>query len=203
MQNPPFEAVVVGKSDRVARDIYIYFTYKGVLRRKNIDLISVSEDFGAYGIYSPILEAFTAMMAQIERDNITRRTSGGRMIKASHGGYSGGRPPMGYKVENGKLVVDEEEAKVVRYIFDRKRKGLSMISTVNALNDEGFKTRNGKEFVISTVQSIWNNEKTYCGWYKYGKDGDWVKGEHEPLIEEYEYPENPENAKKAHGRYGH
>ncbi len=186
MTNPPFEAVVVGKSDRVARDIYIYFTYKGVLKRKNVELISVAEDFGTFGAYAPILEAFTAMMAQIEKNNIAARTAGGRKIKAARGGYSGGQAPMGYKVENGMLVIDEEEAKVVRFIFERKHKGLSMLSTVKALNDNGFKTRKGNAFVISTVQSIWNNEKTYQGWYKYGPEGEWVKGQHEPILKEDE-----------------
>lgn len=182
MTNPPYEAVIVGKSDRVARDIYVYFTYKGVLKRKNVDLISVSEDFGAFGAYAPILEAFTAMMAQIERDNITKRTASGRAIKASRGGYSGGQAPMGYKVENGELVINEEEAKVVRFIFERKRAGKTMMSTVDALNEAGYKTRKGGKFVISTVQSIWNNERTYRGWYKYGKDGQWVKGRHQAII---------------------
>lgn len=182
--NPPTEAVVVAKSDRVARDINIYFSYKGLLMRKDIKLISVAEDFGVFGAYAPILETFTAVMAQIERDNINKRMTGGRKVKAAKGGYSGGNAPMGYKVSDGKLVIDEEEAKAVRFIFERKRAGYSMFSTVDALNEAGFKTRKGGKFVISTVQSIWHNEKTYRGWYKYGKDGDWVKGQHEPILKE-------------------
>ena len=184
--NPPIEAVVVGKSDRVARDIHIYFAYKGFLMRKNIELISVKEDFGAFGSWAPMFEALVAMMAQMERENITMRTAGGRAEKASKGGYSGGRAPMGYKIENKKLVINEDEAPVVRFIFDRKRRGETMMSTVDALNEAGYKTRNGGKFVISTVQSIWHNEKTYQGWYKYGKDGEWVKGQHEPILKEDE-----------------
>lgn len=91
---------------------------------------------------------------------------------------------MGYKVVNGKLVIDEEEAKVVRFIFNRKKQGLTMLSTVAALNEEGYKTRGGKPFVISTVQSIWNNERTYRGDYKYGKDGEWVTGAQEPILKD-------------------
>jgi site-specific DNA recombinase len=41
--NPPVEAVVVAKSDRVARDINVYFCYQGMLLRKNIELISITE----------------------------------------------------------------------------------------------------------------------------------------------------------------
>lgn len=180
--NPPYEAVVVAKSDRVARDINIYFYYQGALLKKNIELISISEDFGQFGVFANMLKAFTLTCAEMERENITKRTSGGRAVKASKGGYSGGRAPMGYRIENGNLVVNEEEAKVVKFIFACKESGETMLGTMKALNAAGYKTRNDKEFVISTVQSIWNNERTYRGEYRYGKNGEWVKGQHEPIL---------------------
>lgn len=181
--NPPCEGVIVAKSDRVARDINIYYYYKMMLMKKDIKLISVAEDFGSFGVFANMLEAFTLCVAEMERDNITKRTSSGRAAKAAKGGYSGGQPPMGYRVENGKLVINPQEAEVVRFILKRKADGCTMLSTVDALNEAGYTTRRGKKFVISTVQSIWNNERTYRGEYRYGKDGEWVKGEHEPIIE--------------------
>ena len=183
VSNPPYEAVVVAKSDRVARDINIYFYYQGSLLRKGIELISVTEDFGQFGAFAGILKAFTLTCAEMERENITKRTAGGRKVKASRGGYSGGQAPMGYSAVDGHLIINEEEAEVVRFIFNRKKQGLTMLSTVDALNRNGFKTRRGKDFVISTVQSIWNNERTYRGEYKYG-DGEWVKGQHEPILKD-------------------
>lgn len=182
VSNPPYEAVVVAKSDRVARDINVYYYYKMMLSKKNLELISIAEDFGQFGAFKGIIEAFTMCVAEMERDNITKRTSGGRRQKALRGGYSGGRAPMGYKIEDGRLVINDEEVPVVKFIFDEKAAGGTMLGTVKKLNEAGYKTRNGKEFVISTVQSIWNNENTYRGMYRYGKDGDWVKGEHEPIL---------------------
>lgn len=180
--NPPYEAVIVAKSDRVARDINVYYYYKMLLKKKDIKLISIAEDFGQFGAFASILEAFTICVAELERENINKRTSGGRKVKAARGGYSGGKAPMGYKVENKQLVINPEEVPVVEFIFERKFAGKTMLSTVDALNEAGYKTRNGKPFVISTVQSIWNNESTYRGMYKYGKDGEWVQGEHEPIL---------------------
>lgn len=182
VSNPPYEAVVVAKSDRVARDINIYYYYKMLLIKKDIKLISIAEDFGQFGVFASMLEAFTLCVAEMERENITKRTSSGRKAKASKGGYSGGRAPMGYKVQDKKLVINPEEAEIVTFIFERKFAGKTMLSTVDALNEAGYKTRNGKAFVISTVQSIWNNERTYRGEYKYGEDGEWVQGEHEPIL---------------------
>lgn len=182
VSNPPYEAVVVAKSDRVARDINVYFYYKASLLKKDIKLISVAEDFGQFGVFSDILETFVVTMAKMERENITKRTMGGRKVKAAQGGYSGGRAPMGYRVQDKKLVINPEEAEIVRFIFKRKFAGETMLSTVDALNKAGYRTRNGKEFLISSVQSIWNNERTYRGEYRYGKDGEWVPGQHEPIL---------------------
>lgn len=183
--NPPIQYVIVAKADRISRDINLYYVYKNLLAKLNLEIVSVAEDWSAQDrLTAMILENFLAMAATVERESIRIRTSGGRRQKAKRGGYSGGRAPMGYKVVDGELAINEEEAPVVRFIFKQKRAGGTMLGTVKALNEAGYKTRNGKEFVISTVQSIWNNEKTYLGYYRYGKDGEWVKGVHEPILKE-------------------
>ena len=183
--NPPTQYVVVAKADRLARDINLYYGFKAKLQELNLEIISVKEDWSAQDkLTAMILENFMAVVAEIEKENIKVRMSGGRKQKAKHGGYAGGKAPMGYKVVNGALVINEEEAPTVRYIFERKAEGYTMNSTVEALNKAGYKTRNGKPFVISTVQSIWNNEQTYRGMYRYGKDGEWVQGQHEPILKD-------------------
>lgn len=184
--NPPVEAVVVAKSDRVARDINIYFYYQGALLRKGIELISITEDFGQFGVFANMLKAFTLTCAEMERENINKRTSAGRKVKAGRGGYSGGRAPMGYRVQDGKLVINQDEAKAVRRIFELRDNGMLLLAIVETINKEGYKTRGGKEFVISTVQSIVKNRKTYQGYYHYGKNGEWVNGEHEPILNDGE-----------------
>lgn len=180
--NPPYEAVIVAKTDRVARDINVYYYYKMLLQKKDIKLISIAEDFGQFGAFSSILEAFTICVAEMERDNINKRTSGGRKVKAAKGGYAGGKAPFGYKVDNGKLVVNPSEAEIVNIIFDLKDNGSTMQEITEYLNNNGYLTRKNKFFVISTIQSILGNRKTYEGMYRYGKNSDWVKGQHEPIL---------------------
>lgn len=180
--NPPVEAVVVAKTDRVAREVELYFYYKMLLRKKKIELESVSEDFGRDGIYAKALEMFTIFVAEMERENINKRTSAGRVIKSSKGGYSGGRTPYGYEAKQGKMVVVEEQAKVVRLIFELKGSGKTYQQVVDALNEQGYVNKSGSKWAISSVQVVLGNEKTYRGFYKYGKNGDWVQGEHEPIL---------------------
>lgn len=182
VDNPPIEAVVVAKSDRIARDINIYYYYKMLLRKKEVQLISISEDFGQFGVFSNMLEAFTLCVAEMERQNITKRTSSGRAIKASKGGYSGGRPPYGYRSHNGVLTIVEDEADIVREVFTLKASGYTYKQIVDKLNADGRKARSGSLWAISTLQVILGNENLYKGFYRYGKSGEWVKGVHEPIL---------------------
>lgn len=114
VSNPPYESVIVAKNDRIARDINIYFYYKMMLKKKDITLVSISEDFGQFGVFSNMLEAFTLCVAEMERENIMKRTTLGRGVKAEKGGYAGGQAPYGYKVADKKLVIVPEEAVAVR-----------------------------------------------------------------------------------------
>ena len=181
--NPPYEAVIVAKSDRVARDINIYYYYKMLLTKKDIKLISIAEDFGQFGVFANMLEAFTLCVAEMERENINKRTSGGRKIKASRGGYSGGRPPYGYRPLNGKLVIVPEEADIVKYVINAKDSGETFQSICDELNKQGKTNRSGTKFSISTLQVIIDNKPLYQGKYRYGKDSEWIDGEHEPILQ--------------------
>lgn len=191
VSNPPVEAVVVAKTDRVARDINVYYYYKMLLRKKEIDLVSVSEDFGQMGAFAPFLEAFTLCVAQMERENINKRTSAGRKIKAEGGGYSGGRPPYGYKVIDHKLIVDPAEAQVVREIFELFDGGMSQVGVAEEMNRRGYVPRHSSAFRQSGIRAIIENRKLYQGWYKYG-EADWRKGQHEAILPEEEISEEEE-----------
>lgn len=188
--NPPIEAVVVAKSDRVARDINIYYYYKMLLRKKDMQLISIAEDFGQFGVFAAMLEAFTMCCAELERENINKRMSGGRAVKSRSGGYSGGRAPYGYSVKDGGLVINEKEASVVREIFRlREQNGMAYKEIAAVLAREGIVSRGGKPLLFTTVASILDNRKTYEGYYRYGKNSDgtrkdnWVEGQHEAILE--------------------
>ena len=188
--NPPFEAVIAFKSDRIARDTKLYFYYLYVLEKRNITLISTQEEFPE-GEFANIYRALMLFVAEQERKNIALRTGNGRKIKASAGGYSGGRAPFGYRVESGNLVVDDDEAEIVRIIFKQRDDGEKMLHIAEWLNDNGYKSRSGGKFYTSNIKAILENEQTYRGMYRYGRGKDdkevpWVKGVHEPILKDGE-----------------
>lgn len=172
------EAVVVGRSDRIARDIEIYYAVKHQFKTRGLELYSVNEDFG--GPYAALLEAMLAAMAEIERGVIKERTAAGRMAKSLKGGYSGGCVPYGYKVVGGEYDIDECESEIVRLVFSL-RADHSYSEMVDILRERGFKTRKGTDFSVSGIRSILSNRRTYEGYYRYGDSG-WVKGRHKPII---------------------
>ena len=180
------DAVVVPDVKVVSENLYEFYAYKAVLKRRHSDLV-VAEDgdvFPGYGMCEKFLNELIDTMCRVDVANQPVKTNNGRIDKAARGAYIGGKAPMGYMAVNGKLEINPEEVPAVEFIFDRKRKGGTMLGTVHELNAKGYRTRAGKEFVISTVQSIWNNEMFYKGYYRYRKDGDWVPGQHEAILKE-------------------
>ena len=183
MGNRKIDAVVVASDLDVSDDYMVFYAYKCKLCLRNSDLI-VTEWKGCEEEVQEVLGGFVEMFYRMELEHEPVRNENGRMRKIARGEYIGGQPPMGYKVENKRLVINPEEVPVVLCIMERKRSGKTMLSTVDALNQNGYKTRKGKEFVISTVQSIWNNEKFYQGFYKYGKGDEWIPGQHEAILKD-------------------
>ena len=178
------KAVISFKSDRIARDIKLYFYYMFVLEKRGIKLISVQENFDnvEFGL-SSVFRSLTLFVAEQERKNIKIRTAGGRKIKAEAGGYAGGKPPYGYYVFNKGLVINEKEAQVVRIMFRlRDEENCILQEIVDILNEKGYKQRNGKPFVVATVSKILSNRRVYEGYYRYGDMKEYTKGQHEPIL---------------------
>ena len=183
VQKPPYDAVIVFKSDRVARDLKLYFYFEWLLLKKGVELISVNDGFpDVPDEYKGIIKSFILFSAEQERHNITLRTSGGRTIKAKTGGYAGGRCPFGYKVVGGELVVDVYEAEVVKLIFQLRERGMSYNHIAQELNKRELFARKGGFWERPQVFYIIKNEQTYRGYYRYGKAREWVKGKHEAIL---------------------
>lgn len=183
VSNPPVEAIIVAKNDRMSRDMEQYFYVSYSLKKKNIELKSVSEDFGQMGVFANIMSSLAMFIAEQERINIAKRTGSGRKLKAAAGGYSGGRAPYGYRISEGRYVIVPDEAEMVRRVFELLDGGKTLTDTAEWLNENGYKTRGGKKFYASNIKAIRDNRPLYEGMYKYGKM-DWVKGVHEPILKE-------------------
>lgn len=181
VDNPPVEALIVFKQDRVARDMTLFFMYMFYLKKKNIELVSVNDNVDKDDPMWGIRMALIQMIAEQERKNITLRTSAGKAVKAQNGGFCGGRTPFGYNHVDGELQVNEHEAEIVRLIFKWSDEGMGLRKLASALNERGYKTRKGEPFTFNGVRSIRDNKMLYQGYYKYN-NMDWTKGKQEAIL---------------------
>jgi site-specific DNA recombinase len=112
------------------------------------------------------------IFAEYEKEKIRERTLRGRRQKARQGFIVGGRTPYGYRYlgkaegEGGRYVVKEEEARVVRLIYEwLVNDGLSIRGIVSRLNELGFRPQRGMRWGKSSVHRILDNPaytgKTY------------------------------------------
>ena len=97
--------------------------------------------------------------------------------------------PFGLKAsENKKIIINEDEAPAIRLAFDLAIKGLTLEEIANSINDQGFLTRNGKQFDRKDVTRILRNVK-YKGTYLYGdknRKTSEARKKHKVLIENFD-----------------
>ena len=180
--NPPYEAVIVFKNDRVARDTKLYFYYFYTLEKRNVKLLSTEEHFSEGDDFANIYRSLLMFVAEQERKNIALRTGRGRSLKAQCGGYSGGNKPYGYYCVDGMLMQNPEERPIVETVFrEHDENHTSLLDICEILYDGGYRTRKGKRFQPSTIRGILSNRPFYEGKYKYGDMG-WVQGVHSPIL---------------------
>ena len=92
-----------------------------------------------------ILLTLLASFAQAESESISANAKWGIRKKYADGALHS-RQPYGYHYTNGHLSIIEEEAVIVRRVFDEFLAGISPEKTVDALNAEGLRSRGGGMF---------------------------------------------------------
>lgn len=179
------EAVVIYKLDRLSRKQRDTMTIiEDIFLKNDVALVSLNETLDTTTPWGRAMIGILSSFNQMESENIQVRTEMGRKAKVNEGGYAGGKPPIGYRAENGTLVVVPEEAEIVRLVFDLRKQGGTLIGIADELNKRGYRTKKGGLFLHSAIQTILNNEETYRGHYKYGTGT--VEGQHEAILTEKE-----------------
>jgi site-specific DNA recombinase len=113
-------------------------------------------------------------VAQLEKANIAERTARGRMKKAAEGYLHCGSVPYGYRYlgkdqgSKGTMVVEENEAAVVRTIFDWCKTGWSLYRIKEQLNQDGIRSARGGAWDRKVILQVLRNE-AYVGRSVLGK----------------------------------
>jgi DNA invertase Pin-like site-specific DNA recombinase len=193
----PFDVILIHKFNRFARNREDAIIFKSLLKRDcGIKVISITEPIedDKIGI---IIESILDAFSEYYSINLSEEVKKGMCEKASRGGVQS-RPPFGYDIKDNKLVINQEEANIVKIIFDKFiNKEFTYLHIANYLNEMGIKTKNGMQFQSKTIKYILTNPtyKGYLLWNKKEKNGsirasaNWIlaKGDFEPLLTEQEF----------------
>lgn len=168
------EYVLVFKMSRFARNATDTLKHLQQIQKAGANLICVEEGMNSATPMGKAQLTIMAAVAEMELENIHTQTLAGRKEKAREGKWNGGFAPYGYALKDGKLVISEDEAPTIRYIFQIfTETNLGAIGVAKRLNAEGIKKvvrKNGKHeiFTASFIKKVIDNP-VYMGCISYGR----------------------------------
>lgn len=150
-----FEALVVYKGDRLARDTMLDGYLRFTLKRHNVAVLSASErDSTGEDPIARLTQSVLAAVAEFERHLIRQRLSAARKLKKLSGGYADGRPRFGFRAENASLVADEREQEAIILMRRLRSHGESFRDIATKLRENGIESRHGSKWHPFTVKRI-------------------------------------------------
>lgn len=163
----PFEAILVWKFSRFARNQEQSIVYKSLLKKNNIDVLSVSEPISS-DPFGSLIERIIEWMDEYYLIRLSGEVKRGMTEKASRG-EAMCHPAFGYALKN-KCYYPNEYADTVRMIFNDYIDGIGMRSIAQKLNSMGIKTTRGGTFDNRHIEYILNNP-VYNGKIRWSTDG--------------------------------
>lgn len=185
------DCVVVYKVDRLSRSLLDFSRIMEIFDKYQVSFVSVTQQFNTSTSMGRLVLHVLLSFAQFEREIISERTRDKMAAARRKGKWSGGRPILGYNVsaQGSKLLVNAEEAKRVRQIFELYRQKRSLLPVVAELAKRKWFNKTwatkkgpvvgGNPFTRTTLFYLLTNV-TYIGKLSY-KD-ELFAGEHEGIV---------------------
>lgn len=188
--------VLVFKLSRFGRNAADVLSSLQLMQDNGVDLVCVEDGIDSSKDAGKLIISVLSAVSEIERENIRAQTMAGREQKAREGKWNGGFAPYGYTLVGGELKIVEDEAEVIRTIFEQfVHTTMGANGVAKYLNDNGFtkkKRQNGTlgQFSSSFVKGVLDNP-VYMGKISYGRrrnekvDG---KRNEYKIVRQSEYP---------------
>lgn len=166
--------VLVFKLSRFGRNAADVLNSLQIMQDNGVNLICVEDGIDSSKDSGKLMISVLSAVAEIERENINVQTMEGRKQKAREGKWNGGFAPYGYRLDNGELIVNDEEAEIIKIIFDKYvHTTMGMGAIAMYLNQHGYRKelrKNNKldTFSVSFIKSVLDNP-IYNGKIAYGR----------------------------------
>lgn len=159
MEIDKFDVIVIKSQDRLMRNVKDWYIFIDKMVKNGKRLYFYldnkwyeSDDALITGIKAILAEEYSRELSKkINNSNRRRQQTGTSII-------TNGKL-WGYNQKDGELTINEEEAKVVRRIFELYISGLGCRGIRKKLTEEGYLTRNATEFAETTIKRMIKNEK--------------------------------------------
>lgn len=158
------QMVIIAALDRLGRSTRIILDVVEAITHGGAQLISCRESLDTTTPTGQFMLTIFAALAQLERDQIVKRTTDGRAARGRKDGEKGGSLPLGYRRADGGVQVDPTGAAVVRRIHTLRAARYALASIAGTLNSEGVPTAHGGRcWYPSSVREVLRNESAYRG----------------------------------------
>lgn len=182
-----FSHLLVWKIDRISRNLLDFANMYQELKNLGVTFVSKNEQFDTSSAIGEAMLKIILIFAELERNITSERVTAVMLSRAENGQWNGGRIPYGYDFDKKEKVfsLNPIENKIYNLILDLYEQYQSVLYVTRYLNDQGFRTRSGKEWTTTAVYKILTNV-FYTGDYLYnvhkgGKgtdkrsDSEWVR----------------------------
>lgn len=151
-----FQAVLVWRISRLSRNMLDTLTLLDKFEDYGVKFISYSENFDTGSPIGRLVVQLMASIAEMERNTLSENVKLGMKQRALEGSWNGG-VVFGYDTIEKELVINKEEAEVVKLIFQLYSNGKGLKAVANHLNKAGYRTKRNRHFSINGVATILDN----------------------------------------------
>lgn len=154
------DRIIVKSMSRFARNTEEMLTALRALEQMEVSVYFEEQGLDTKSMNSEMFATFPGMVAQQESVSISQNMRWSYKKRMESGEFNCCAPAYGFDLLNGKLVINETEAAVIRRIFDLYLQGVGMQTIANILNNEGVRRQYGREkWHHTTVNYVLNNER--------------------------------------------
>lgn len=135
------DMIVVYKIDRLTRSLLDFAQLVQTFEKNNCSFVSVTQHFNTCDSMGKLTLNILLSFAQFERELGAERVRDKIAASKKKGMWTGGPTPLGYDIKEKKLIINQEEAEVVKFIFDDYLKTKSQLQTMKNVNEKGYKPK--------------------------------------------------------------
>lgn len=161
-ENGKIDIILTKSISRFARNTVDLLETVRHLKELGIEVRFEKENINSLSGDGELMLSILASFAQEESMSISKNVKWCIRKKFEKGKPNGGLNIYGYRWINKQLVIEPDEAKVVKLIYDNYQKGISPETTGKYLTEKGIKAYNGGNFSPSSLRAILTNI-TYTG----------------------------------------